>query len=74
MSLDYPDRKRWLAIRATPANLYRKLGRLLFAGTYVRARGDAKADARLAWYQGQCNGNARKQKRRRVSGHELPSR
>lgn len=26
MSLDFPDRKKWLAIRNTPANLHRSLG------------------------------------------------
>lgn len=58
MSLDFPDRKKWLAIRNTPANLHRKLGRLIYAGgTYVRPRG-TQEDARLAWYQRQCNANA----------------
>ena len=60
MSLDFPDRKKWLAIRYTPSKL--RLGRIFYAGgTYVRPRGTPE-DARLAWYQRQCNGNARKRK------------
>lgn len=60
MSLDYPNRASWLKARYTPANLYRTRGRLLYSGgTYVRPRG-TQEDARLAWYQQQCNGNARR--------------
>lgn len=59
MSQDFPDRKKWLAIRETPANLHRRLGRLVFAGgTYVRPQGTD--NARLDWYEKQCNGNARR--------------
>ena len=60
MSANFPDRKKWLSIRNTPANLHRRLGRPFYlGGTYVRPRGTPE-DARLAWYQEQCNGNARK--------------
>lgn len=56
---DYPNRKQWLAIRHTPASLHRtRVNRIVYAGgTYVRRRGTTE-DARLAWYQRQCNANA----------------
>jgi hypothetical protein len=31
MSLDYPNRKVWLAVRYTPRDLWRKRGRLIWA-------------------------------------------
>ena len=65
MSADFPARQDWLARRHTPANFHRTRGRLLYAGgTYVRPRGDPKLDARLVWYQRQCNANASKPLRR----------
>jgi hypothetical protein len=61
MSDDFPNRKKWLAIRETPANLHRIVGRLFYSGgTYVRERESQKENARLAWYQRQCNGNAQR--------------
>lgn len=58
MSADFPNRKVWLAIRHTPRNLWKNLGRLIFSGgTYVRARADPKENARLQWFANQCNAN-----------------
>jgi len=67
MSLDFHDRKKWLAIRHTPANMHRTRGRVFFTGgTYVRPRGTAE-DKRLAWYAAQCNGNVRRTLERKVA-------
>lgn len=67
MSLDFPNRNDWLAVRRTPHNLHRKLGRPLFtSGTYVRQRGTPE-DARLEWYARQCNANAQRIVRRKAA-------
>lgn len=59
MSLDFPDRDDWLKVRETLRKLHRE--RIVYAGgTYVRERDSAKENARLTWYQEQCNGNARR--------------
>lgn len=56
MSRDFPNRSRWLAVRSTPRDLWRRLGRLVFAGgTYVREREDAKENARLQRFAAVCN-------------------
>jgi len=52
------NRQKWLAIRHTPRNFWKRLGRLVFSGgTFVRERADPKENARLKWYANQCNGN-----------------
>jgi len=58
MSLDYPNRKVWLAKRYTPRDLWRRVGRWFFVnGTYSRNKPD---------YAAQCNGNANKKRERRA--------
>lgn len=47
MSLDYPDRAKWLARRNTPKNLWRKLGRVVWnRGTKVYGIKRMKREAR----------------------------
>lgn len=51
-------RKRWLAVRNTPRDLWRRLGRLVWSGgTYVRERTNVAENLRLARFQATCNGN-----------------
>lgn len=35
MSLDFPDRNKWLAVRQTPAKLFKLLGRLVVTGETI---------------------------------------
>ena len=58
MSIDYPNRKTWLATRATPKRLAARLTwNSGTQGTFVRPTGDPKRDAELQRFQRTCNGN-----------------
>ena len=76
MSVDYPNRKTWLATRATPKRLS---ARLLWnsgtQGTFVRPTGDPKRDAELQRFQRTCNGNfARKLNIKKSADHKPQER